>query len=391
MAIDFDTPIAIRGHHSQKHDEILKYSGISAEDAIPMWVADMDFRVADCVREALRAEVENGFLGYFGNPKPVSEAVCNWIAKRHGWTPEIDWINYSHGAVAGFATAIEAFSAPGDSVIVFSPVYHAFFGKSRAKGREILECPLVERCGRFEMDLDALADRLTGREKIVIFCSPHNPGGRLWSAEEIRAVAEFCQKHDLILISDEIHMDLTFPGNRHIPTIIGASESVTRLIVLTAASKAFNMAGGETGLVIIPDPDLRAQYHKAHAALGGTPNRFGMAMIKAAFTGGEPWIEEVRAYLAGNFRLWHERIGALPGVRVMDMQATYLSWVDFTDTGLNEDGITERVATTARIATSPGKAFGTGGALHRRFNLALPRPRLIEAIERLESAFSDMQ
>lgn len=391
MTIDFDTSIPIRGHHSQKYDEVEKYTGINADDAIPMWVADMDFRVADCIRDALRAEVDRGFLGYFGDPRPVSEAACNWISKRHGWPPESEWFYYSHGAVAGFATTLEAFSDPGDSVILFSPVYHAFFGKSRAKGREILQSPLVERDGRFEMDLDALAASLTGREKILVFCSPHNPGGRLWSADEIRAVADFCKAHDLILISDEIHMDLTHPGARHIPTITAAPDCLPRLVVLTAASKAFNMAGGETGMVIIPDARLRGIYQKAHAALGGTPNRFGMIMAKAAFTDGEPWVEAVRAYIAGNFRLWHDRIDALPGVRVMDMQATYLSWVDFGGTGLGEDEITHRIASDARIAASPGKAFGMGGALHRRFNLAMPRSRLIEAIERIETAFADLQ
>lgn len=391
MPIDFDTPIAIKGHHSQKHDEMQKYLGIREEDAIPMWVADMDFAAADCILDALRAEIDNGFLGYFGDVGPVSEAVCNWVSKRHGWDAEPDWISYCHGVVAGFATALEAFSDPGDAIIVFSPVYHSFFGKTRAKGREILESPLIERDGRFEMDLDALASSLTGREKMLVFCSPHNPGGRLWAADEIRAVAQFCETHDLILISDEIHMDLTYPGARHIPTVTAALNALPRLVVLTAASKTFNMAGGETGMVIIPDPKLRETYRKAHAALGGTPNRFGMIMIKSAMTDGGPWLDAARAYIAENFSLWHDRIGALPGIRVMNMQATYLSWVDFTDTGLSEEEISHRIGVDARIAASPGKAFGTGGALHKRFNLALPRARLVEAIDRLETAFGDLQ
>jgi cystathionine beta-lyase len=241
------------------------------------------------------------------------------------------------------------------------------------------------------MDLDTLAASLTGREKILVFCSPHNPGGRLWSADEIRAAAAFCETHDLILISDEIHMDLTHPAAKHIPTITAAPGSKPRLVVLTAASKAFNIAGGETGMVIIPDAGLRATYQKAHAALGGTPNRFGMIMTKAALTDGGPWLDAARTYIAENFCIWRDRIGALPGIRVMDMQATYLAWVDFTDTGLDEDQINQRIGTVARIAASPGLAFGTGGALHKRFNVAMPRAHLTEAIERMEATFADLQ
>jgi cystathionine beta-lyase len=321
----------------------------------------------------------------------VSEAVCNWIPSRHGWAIQPDWIYYSHGVVAGYATVLEAFTEPGDAVILFSPVYHTFFNKTRAKGREILRSPLVERDGRFEMDLDALAASLTGREKLLILCSPHNPGGRLWSADEIRAVATFCETHDLLLVSDEIHMDLTFPGAAHIPTAVAAPDATPRLVVLTAASKAFNIAGGETGMVIIEDPAIRESYHAAHMAFGGTPNRFGMIMIKAALTDGEPWLEAAQEYIAENFRLWRDRIGALPGVSVMDMQATYLAWVDFSGTGLSDDQISQRIAEDARIAASPGPAFGEGGALHKRFNIAMPRPRLIEAIERIEGAFADLQ
>lgn len=391
MTIDFDTPIAIKGRHTMKCDDMKKYVGVDAEDAISMWVADMDFPAADCIRDALRAEIDNGFLGYFGNQGPVSEAVCNWISSRHGWSVQPDWIYYSYGVVSGYANVLEAFTEPGDAVILFSPVYHTFFNKTRAKRREILQSPLVERDGQFEMDLDALAASLTGREKLLVLCSPHNPGGRLWSADEIRAVATFCETHDLLLVSDEIHMDLTFPGVAHIPTAVAAPDATPRLVVLTSASKAFNLAGGETGMVIIEDPALRQTYHAAHMAFGGTPNRFGMIMIKAALTEGEPWLDAAREYFAENFRIWRDRINALPGVRVMDMQATFLAWVDFSGTGLSDDEISQRILKDARIAASPGPAFGEGGAQHKRFNIAVPRATLLEAIERIEAAFADLQ
>lgn len=391
MTFEFDTAPSGRGHFTMKWDEMEPLFGITADDAIPMFVADMDFRAAPCILEALQADIDRGFMGYIGQKERVSQAVAGWMSGRHGWTFDPSVIRYTHGVVAGFAMALDAFSEPGDGVIVFSPVYHAFYGKARAMGRTIVESELVLTDGRYEMDLDALAAKLTGRERILTLCSPHNPGGRLWSAHEIRAVAAFCEAHDLILLSDEIHMDLTFPGVPHIPTAVAAPEVTPRLVTITAASKGFNIAGGETGFVVIEDERLMQTFDRTHRDRGGTPNRFGMIMTRAAFTEGAPWSDAVRAYLADNFTLWRDRIGALPGIRVMDMRATYLSWVDFSGTGCSVEEVDRRIAHDARIAKSPGQQFGTGGEGWNRFNLAMPRPRLEDAIGRIEAAFADLQ
>jgi len=223
-----------------------------------------------------------------------------------------------------------------------------------------------------------------------VLCSPHNPGGRLWTGEEISALADFAEANDLILCSDEIHMDLCFPGAQHLPTAVAAPQSLPRLVTITGASKGFNTAGGETGFAIIPDDALRARFDVAFKSRGGTPNRFGMTMIKAAFTGASGWSDAVRAYIAENFRVWQERIGALPGVRVMNMSATYLSWVDFSGTGMSGDESLARIR-DAGIGATPGVVFGDGGSGWQRFNIALPRPLLMQAIERVETAFSDLQ
>jgi cystathionine beta-lyase len=391
MSFEFDDAPSGRGHHAQKWDDMGRLFGVTAEDAIPMFVADMDFRTAPCVLDALRADVDRGYMGYFGQTERVSAAVVQWMSGRHGWTFDPDILRYTHGVVAGFATVLDAFSDPGDGVIVFSPVYHAFYGKARAMGREIVESPLHIREGRFEMDLEALATALKGHERILVMCSPHNPGGRLWSAQELRDVAAFCERHDLLLLSDEIHMDLTFPGVAHVPTAVAAPESRPRLVTLSAASKGFNTAGGETGFVIIEDDALRARFDVSHKSRGGTPNRFGMIMTRAAFTDGAAWSEAVRAYLAANFSLWRDRIGALPGIEVMDMRSTYLSWVDFRNTGCDAEEVRRRLTEDARIVMSPGSQFGTGGAGWHRFNIAMPRTRLEEAIGRIEAAFADLQ
>ncbi|MEM1064945.1 MAG: PatB family C-S lyase [Pseudomonadota bacterium] len=396
MSFDFDTPLDLRRDHCQKWQGVQNaMAELGADDdcsnILPMWVADMDFAAAPPIRAALQAEIDRGYLGYFGGPGPVSEAVSGWLARKHAWEVDPGIIRYSHGVVAGFATTIAAFTEPGDRVILFTPVYHAFFGKLRAMGRAVHESPLALSEGRYEMDLDALAASLTGQEKVLVLCSPHNPGGRLWSTDEIRAVAAFCEAHDLLMISDEIHMDLTFPNVPFHPAATAAPEVLPRLVVLTAASKGFNIAGGETGLAIIPDDSLRARFDASARIMGGTPNRFGMAMTKAAFTAGDDWSAAVRAYLAENFTLWHNRIGALPGIEVMPMQSTYLSWVNFENTGMAPAEVRERLLKTAEVAPNAGKDFGTGGESWNRFNIAMPKSLLHDAISRIEDAFADLQ
>ena len=395
MAFDFDTPLSLRNAHCQKWDNLSVMADTGKpddpSDVIPMWVADMDFAAAPAVRAALKDELERGYFGYFGIPDPVAGAVTSWMERQHGWAIEPSQIRFTVGVIGGLQTAFDAFSAPGDGIIVFSPVYHAFYRKIDAMDRRVVESPLVLREGRYEMDLAALEASLAGDEKIVILCSPHNPGGRIWSHEEIRQVTEFCARHDLILISDEIHMDLTFPGVPFHTAAVAAPEALPRLIMLSTASKGFNLAGAETGFAIIPDDALRARFDRSAARVGAGVNRFGMVMLKAAFTDSDEWSDAARRYIAGNFALWRDRVSAIPGLSVMDMPSTYLTWVDFSGTGMERLEVRERLNRGARIAASPGTQFGTGGESFNRFNIAMPRPLLMEAIERMEAAFADLQ
>ncbi|MEM6823919.1 MAG: PatB family C-S lyase [Pseudomonadota bacterium] len=395
MEFDFDTPIGLRNTHCQKWDNLSVLADTGApgtpEDTIPMWVADMDFAAPPPVLTALRAEAARGYCGYFGIPEPVAEAVAGWMTRTHGWALDPDHVRFTVGVIGGLKIALEAVTQPGDGVIVFPPVYHAFYRVLDALDREVVESPLILQDGRHQMDLDALEASLTGRERAVIFCSPHNPGGRIWQPHEIQALAAFCARHDLTLIADEIHMDLTFPGETFHPTASTAPDCLERLIVLSAASKGFNLAGGETGFAVIPDKAMRERYDLATPRAGAGLNRFGMVMTKAAFSDGDTWSAAVRAYLADNFALWRERVGALPGVHVVEMSSTYLTWIDFRGTGMTHGEIRKRIADGARIASSPGTQFGTGGECHNRFNIAMPRPLLIEAITRMEAAFADLQ
>lgn len=391
MTFDFETRLPLRGNHSSKYANIGRTFGTDAPDMIPMWVADMDFAAAPCIVDAVREETERGFYGYFGEPGPVNDAVTRWLRDKHGWEIDPRTIRYTHGVISGLGDVIQTFSEAGDGVIVFSPVYHAFYRQIGAMGREVVESPLVVEDGRFQMDLAALGERLTARDRILLLCSPHNPGGRMWSVDELRAVAAFCENHGLILISDEIHMDLTHPDLKHVPTLGIAPHVADRTVVLTAASKGFNLAGGETGILIATDDQLRRKLDATILDRESSPNRFGMAMIKAAFSEGDAWSAACRRVIADNIALLTERLNTLPGVRVMECPATYLVWVDFTNTGLTDAELMDRMLKGARVAPSPGTQFGTGGAGHLRFNVALPRAMLEEALDRIEAAFADLQ
>ena len=391
MSFEFDTAPELRGHNTSKYDNIAKQFGLDDPNAIAMWVADMDFKAAPAILDALRAEVDWGYCGYFADTSATDDAVASWMLDRHGVAIDPNAVRYTHGVISGFGDIIATYSEPGDGVIVFAPVYHAFYRQINAMGREVVESKLVLENGVFHMDLEALASSLKGHEKILTFCSPHNPGGRIWSAEELKSLADFCAEHDLILISDEIHMDLTFPGAKFVPTLVAAPEHTDRIAVLTAASKSFNVAGAETGIAIYQDMEMRARLAPTILDRESSPNRYGMAIIKAAFTHGHEWMDAAQSYIAENFAIFAERMNAIPGVSVMDMNSTYLTWVDFQDLGMDDAELMNRCVQGAKVIPSPGTQFGQGGGGHLRFNIALPRPKMIQALDRIESAFADVQ
>lgn len=391
---DFDEIIDRRGTGCAKWDDMEAGYGISAEDGLAMWVADMDFRPPQAVDDALRKLVDHGVYGYPDHGHGTTDAVRWWMQNRHGWTLAREDILSVHGLVNGTALAVDAYTRPGDAVALMTPVYHAFARVIRANGREVTELPLaLDEGGRYVMDWDAWEGRLTGRERMLILCSPHNPGGRVWTGEELRQTAEFCRRHDLILVSDEIHHDLVFPGQpRHQVMAVAVPGIADRLVTLTSATKTFNIAGAHLGNAIITDPALRQTYADRLAALGISPGLFGLPMVAAAYSpAGAEWLEALMAYLDGNRRLFDAGIAAIPGLRSMPLEATYLAWVDFAGTGMSREEFTGRVQRDARVAANHGTSFGLGGDSYLRFNLATPRARVAEAVERLQAAFTDLQ
>jgi cystathionine beta-lyase len=390
---DFDRLIERRGTHATKWDLIARYSGIEAPDAIPMWVADMDFAAPPGVTDALAAEVRRGVHGYYADTGSWAEALCAWMTWRHGLRVEPAWISPVPGVVSGLGLILQAVSEPDDEVVVFPPAYHAFRRIILANQRQILDAQLVEAEGRYTMDLDALGKRLTPRTKAVFFCSPHNPGGTLWTADEIRALAAFCERHDLILVSDEIHCDLVFDGAKHTPTISSVPEIADRLITCFAATKTFNLAGAHVGACVTTNPALKRRLDARIDASGlSSYNSFGMIATEAAWRTGAKWLDALLPYLAANRDAFDAGIkAAVPGARPMRLAATYLAWVDFSGTGLLPAEAAARVKNRARIFASPGPQFGPGGETWLRFNFATPRAVIEEALGRLREAFQDLQ
>ncbi|ARO13784.1 cystathione beta-lyase [Ketogulonicigenium robustum] len=389
--MDFDKLIDRRGTHCSKWDEMERLYGVSADDGIAMWVADMDFRPPQAVQDALQKMLDHGVYGYFGGDGAYRESIAWWMRERHGWSLDKADIFTTHGLVNGTGLSVAAFTQPGDGVVLFTPVYHAFARTIRAAGREVVECPLVNNAGRYEFDFAAYDAQMTGTEKMVILCSPHNPGGRVWTREELQGVADFAKRHDLILVSDEIHHDLVMPGHTHTPmTLIEGVED--RLVMMTAATKTFNIAGSHTGNVIIANPELKAKFAQLMGGLGISPNSFGLHMVTAAYSpAGAEWVDALNLYLDGNRRLLEEGLSAIPGVKAMPLEATYLSWVDFAGTGMSEDEIKRRVLTEAGVAANYGPTFGKGGETFLRFNFATPRARVADAVARITAAFEDLQ
>ncbi|MDO6591027.1 aminotransferase [Loktanella sp. D2R18] len=387
----FDTPIDRRNTHCVKWDAMESIYGVSPDEGIAMWVADMEFRAADPIQKALQDMVDHGIYGYFGDESKYRSAIQWWMQERHGWAIDPSWIFTTHGLVNGTGLCIDAFTQPGDGVVLFTPVYHAFARVIHAANRQVVECALVNNDGRYEMDFDAYDAQMLGNERLLILCSPHNPGGRVWTKTELEGVAAFAKRHDLILVSDEIHHDLTMPGQTHIPMphIDGIAE---RLVMMTATTKTFNIAGSHSGNVIISDPDLREKFAGRMAALGISPNSFGLHMATAAYSPeGAAWVDALRDYLNENRKIFDAGINAIPGLRSMTLESTYLSWVNCSDTGMNAEEFTTRVEKIAKIAANHGPSFGKGGDNFLRFNIGAPRAQIEEAVARMQKAFEDLQ
>ena len=390
--MDFDEVIDRRGTHSSKWDTMEELYGVSPDNGLSMWVADMDFRAPKIIQEKLRGINCHGIYGYYGDHKEYNNSIKWWMKNRHNWEIDTSWIFTTHGLVNGTGLCIDAFTKPGDGIILFTPVYYQFSNLVEAARRKVVECPLKLIDSQYHFDFVAYERNLSGDEKMVILCSPHNPGGRVWTKNELREVAKFAKKHGLVLVSDEIHHDLVYPNKSHTVMPIADPSVCDRLVMMTATTKTFNIAGAHSGNVIISNPNLRQKFSQRIKALGISPNSFGLFMATAAYSPeGAQWLDELMHYIDGNRVIFDREINKIPGLSSMPLEGTYLAWVDFSGTGMEEKEFIYRVQEKAKIAVNHGSTFGTGGEKFLRFNLATPRTIVVEATKRIKDTFSDLQ
>ena len=380
---DFDSMPERRGTGSVKWDLVDSLFG--GDGLLPAWVADMDFPSPQPVVDALAARANHGIFGYAACMDSWYEAITCWQRERHGLAVDRDWIVYCPGVVPALSMAVQAFTAPGDGVIVQQPVYYPFMRSIAANGRRVLDNTLVLSSeGRYEMDFDDLRKKAAGA-KLLILCSPHNPVGRVWERGELERLGSICLENGVTVVADEIHEDLVLPGHEHTP-FAGISKSFLQASITCASpSKTFNLAGLHTAYAIIADPHKRKLFSEALVRSGlQWPSVFATVGLEAAYGAGGPWLGQLLAYLKENLEYLKQFIAArLPRVRVIEPEATYLVWLDFRGLGLEYQELKELMQRQARVALDEGYIFGDSGRGFERINIACPRSILRECLERM--------
>ena len=381
---DFDSFV------NRRHTGAVKWNALpdGGDEVIPMWVADMDFTTAPCIIEALRRRVEHGVFGYVDVTDDYYNAVISWYHRRHNWDIKREWIQYTTAVVPAVSAVIKALTTPGDEVALLTPAYNCFFSSIRNNGCTAREVPLkADADGRYDIDRDAFETALADkRVKVLLFCNPHNPVGRIWTRDELVYVSDCCARHDVALISDEIHCELVLdPTKRFIPTASVSDTALHNTVTCSSPSKNFNTAGLQIANIITENADRRALINRAindNETCDVGP--FGVEGLKAAYNEGEPWLDALLRYLRGNFDLIARRFAdELPGYTVTPLEATYLAWVDIRPSGLTSDEMTRRLLDEAKVMVNSGLMYGAAGEGFIRINFALPRKRLMTALDRI--------
>ena len=387
MPVDFDTVPNRRGTNCFKYD-FAREMGMP-EDVLPLWVADMGFPTAPAVLERLHALAEHGIFGYTGVKDAYFSAVHNWYAQRFSWETQRSWLVTTPGVVFAIAIAIRAFTQKGDAILIQQPVYYPFANKVTENDRQLVVNPLVLKNGRYEMDFADMERKIVDYHvKMLLLCSPHNPVGRVWTKEELLRVGEICQKHGVLVVSDEIHADFTYAGHTHRVFASLKSEFADFTITCTAPSKTFNLAGLQNSNIFIPNRQLRHAYKKELSACGcGGTNCMGMAACQAAYEAGADWLEQLKQYLAGNLAYIRQFLREkLPEIALIEPEGTYLVWLDLRKLGLTEQQQRQLIVQDAKLWLDTGTLFGQGGEGFERINIACPRTTIEQAMQRLEHA-----
>lgn len=381
----FDTVFPRRDCGSIKWAFARNSSGLLPEGAVPMTVADMEFKSPPAVRQALKELADFGMWGYTMPTEACREAVCGWFRRRHGWTIDPQWMVQTSNVVAALGGAVRAFTQPGDGVIIQTPVYTPFYRTVTGNGRKLIENPLIQEGMDYRMDLADLAEKAK-EARMLILCSPHNPVGRVWSREELEGLARICMENGVMVVADEIHCDLIHNGHKHIPYgTLGDGNCV----ICTSASKTFSFAGLACANIVIPNPELREKFVRQRGIDGfGTESIFGMKAMEVAYRDCDDWFDAMVDYVWGNYCCLKEFLTEnLPMVGISDLQGTYLAWTDMSGFGLTPEELKTFLEDEAELFLGDGSQYGPSTCRNfMRFNLAVPRVALAEGLDRLLAA-----
>ncbi len=378
MKYDFDKTIDRRATNSYKWDS-------APEGVLPMWVADMDFRTAPAIIDALQKRVAHGIFGYTRVPDAYYDAVTSWFSRRHGWNIDREWIIYTSGVVPAVSAVIKALTVPGDKVIVQTPVYNCFFSSIRNNGCEIVSNPLRRTADTYEMDFDAL-ERCAAdpRAKVMLLCNPHNPAGRVWTPDELTRLGNICLRNGVTVVADEIHCELVYQGFKYTPFASLSDAFLHRSVTCVSPSKAFNIAGLQIANIVAFDNDLRSRIDKAiNINEVCDVNPFGVAATIAAYNEGEEWLNQLVDYLHGNYEAMAEFCRReLPEFPITRLEGTYLVWMDCSSLGMPSDALEHALLEDARLWLNAGTMYGAEGEGYMRWNIACPRSVMLDGLNR---------
>ena len=388
MPVNFDKYVERRGTDCVKYDFAVERG--KPADVLPLWIADMDFRIPEQVTQALIKRCEHGIFGYSDTKEDYFLALENWFKTNHNWQVEPQWLVKTPGVVFAFFMAIRAFTNEGDSVIIQQPVYHPFEAGIKANNRNMVISRLLYKDGRYQMDYEDFEDKvIKNKVKLFIACNPHNPVGRVWTKEELEKIGDICIKHNVLIVSDEIHQDFIYKGHKHIVFASIKPEFSQNTITCTAPSKTFNIAGLQASNIFIANKDIRRKFKTEIIKTGyGEINPLGAIACKTAYNEGRDWLDQLLVYLNGNFDFLRSFLKEkMPQVKLVEPDGTYVAWLDFSGLGLSADQLDDIITNKAKLWLDPGRKFGEGGDQFQRINMACPRSTLKEALEKLANAF----
>jgi cystathionine beta-lyase len=383
MQYNFDEIIPRANTNSVKYDWRKRLFGRG--DVLPMWVADMDFRVPPAVTEAIMERARHEIYGYSMRPESFYQSVMDWTKRRYDWSIAREWLTFTPGIVPAVNLTIMGLTEPGDRIMIQPPVYFPFFQAVRKNKRTLVENRLQLRNGRYHIDMEDFEEQLKSGVKLFILCNPHNPGGSVWTREELKTMGELCVQYNTMIIADEIHADIVFPDHVYTPMASVSPEIAQNTITFLAPSKTFNIAGLSTAIGIIPNRRLRGEFdemiEKIHLWHG---NIFGNVALEAAYNNGEQWLDELLEYLSGNLKLISEVVERIPGIKLVKPEGTYLAWLDCRELPVDDNEINRFMVEKAKVGMNEGSTFGKNGAGFQRLNFGCPRKTLATALENIE-------